>query len=555
MKNKLIAFLVIIIIILSAISIFFYVKYDELSKSVIDWYYGNLNIVQNKLIQDDIWINKDGRWWINADYIVSDLDKRIYYSGSGNRVYIPAECLNFKLESDKLNEWMYERISNINMPVWRVDKKKYICVDDLAKVYAMEHRYFEDMDVHALYSADSDRSSIQVARADQMYKIYNKPTLKSVLMGKILSGDKFYKMFELDGFAFIITQKGSVGYIKESDKCKYSDFEISPTNLRELREKKLSNKPIRLSWQQVYSYKPFEGEMKYSPEEGIDIVAPTWFEMNVDGIVLNTADVEYVKTAHTKGFQVWPTFTNHFDPKWTHSMLSSRENRDRVISQMLVYCALYDLDGINIDFENMYIKDKQLFVDFVELLSNKLNEQGMVVSIDVTVPDGSDMWSKVYDREALIQYVDYMMLMAYDEHWGSSPVAGSVSSRDWVITGIEKTLRMVPPQKLVLGVPFYSRIWTQRSSGKVKSKAVGAKAQQKWLQKTGAEVIYDEKTGQNYAESKVDGKLQKIWFEDSRSLSMRLGLAKKYNLAGIAGWSQSFTTDETWKQITEEYSH
>ena len=145
------------------------------------------------------------------------------------------------------------------------------------------------------------------------------------------------------------------------------------------------------------------------------------------------------------------------------------------------------------------------------------------------------------------------MLMAYDEHWASIQTPGSVASRDWVEKGIVESLELIPKEKLILGVPFYSRVWSQIGSGKVSSKAVGFNGQKVWLKDTGAVSNYDESTGQNYAETSVDGVKKKIWLEDATSLEMRIELAKKYDLPGIAGWSLLFTTDDVWKQIADEY--
>ena len=127
---------------------------------------------------------------------------------------------------------------------------------------------------------------------------------------------------------------------------------------------------------------------------------------------------------------VWALINNDFNLDITHEFLSSSETRDKIIRQILMYAELFRLDGINIDFENVYLKDKDLLVQFVRELTPILREAGIVVSMDVTVKSTSPNWSLCYDRKELGKVVDYMILMAYDEHWATSPVSGSVASID-----------------------------------------------------------------------------------------------------------------------------
>lgn len=184
-----------------------------------------------------------------------------------------------------------------------------------------------------------------------------------------------------------------------------------------------------------------------------------------------------------------------------------------------------------------------------------LHEQGLVVSIDVTPKSNSEMWSLFLDRAELIKSVDYMMLMAYDEHWASSPESGSVASLPWVENSILRLLEddQIPGSKLILSMPLYTRIWTEKTASdgsvKVSSKAVGMNKIRELIATNKLKPEFDPSTGQNYVQYPVEGGLNRIWIEDKVSLEARIALVHKYGLAGVATWSRSFQADDVWSVI------
>ncbi|WP_420798623.1 glycosyl hydrolase family 18 protein [Paenibacillus beijingensis] len=226
-----------------------------------------------------------------------------------------------------------------------------------------------------------------------------------------------------------------------------------------------------------------------------------------------------------------------------------------MIQQLLAYAKMYRLQGINIDFENVRTADKANLVQFVRELTPMLHEQNLVVSIDVTPKSNSELWSLFLDRPALIQSVDYMMLMAYDEHWASSPNSGSVASMPWVKRAVDRLVEEdgIPPAKLILGMPLYTRIWTetigQNGKRKVSSKAVGMDRVREIIAAKKLAPVYDAATGQNYVEYSENGALNRIWIEDALSIKARVDLANRYGLAGVATWNRSFQSDDIWSVI------
>jgi len=309
----------------------------------------------------------------------------------------------------------------------------------------------------------------------------------------------------------------------------------------------ISNAKINLVWQPTFEAANNLAIIDKVP--GMNVVAPSWFSIvSTNGFIKDCADANYVVNAHTKGYKVWALITNSFDPDLTSTVLHDPKARSYVVNQLLFFIEKYNLDGINLDFENIYDEDKDALTVFVREIKTALKPTGTIVSMDITVPSETSRWSTCYNRQALGGVVDYMMLMAYDEHWRTSPVSGSVASIGWVETGIINTLKSVPANKLILGIPFYMRKW-EENDGKVTAKTLTMDAAEKLIREKQLQPQWMADQGQYYFEYEEDGKLYRIWQEDARSIALKVGLADKYQLPGVAAWRKGFEKPEIWDVI------
>lgn len=317
---------------------------------------------------------------------------------------------------------------------------------------------------------------------------------------------------------------------------------------------KVTGKRINLTWDAIYNVQP--DPTKIGDWNGVNVVSPSWFSLSDGkGNIRSKADAAYSAWARNKGMQVWAMFGNSFEPDMTHEALSSYASRSSMIQQLIAYARTFRVQGINLDFENVYTKDKDNLIQFVRELTPLMHEQGLSVSIDVSPKSNSEMWSAYLDRGRLADAVDYLILMAYDEHWAASPVSGSVASLPWTENAITKILKEdgVAPSQLILGVPFYTRVWTEKTddNGKVEvsSKAIGMDAVRKLIEDNKLTPALSEETGQHYVEFKANGALQRIWLEDELSVQARVQLVKKYKLAGVASWTRAFAADDIWSVL------
>ena len=310
----------------------------------------------------------------------------------------------------------------------------------------------------------------------------------------------------------------------------------------------LPDKPaprVNLVWQPT-----FEAENNLSAlpvQPGVNTASPCWFSIvNEAGLIKSDVDETYIAAAKEKGYRLWPLIDSGFDADRMHALLINDKARHYVVQQLLFYTERYGFDGINLDFENIYDDDRDQLTLFVREITMALRAEGKTVSIDVTVPSTTPNWSPCYDREALAQIVDYVMLMAYDEHWRTSPVSGSVASLGWVENGILATMQQqVPAEKLVLGIPLYMRLWTEYQ-GKVSARTLTMPAAQALIKEKGLMPQWQADQGQYYFEYSEAGQRYRVWQEDERSLAGKVALVKKYNLAGIASWRKGFESPGVW---------
>ncbi|WP_151737445.1 glycosyl hydrolase family 18 protein [Paenibacillus tengchongensis] len=433
----------------------------------------------------------------------------------------------------------------------------YLPADTLRELYGFEIQ--EDTATGAVLLMKAGESvplgKVKGDEGERTRALRNEPTIHAPIVADMPPGEvvSIWKS-ELEDWLYVQMDSGYTGYVKAGDILSAGQKTVEPPKSEPTRaERSWKGKPVNMFWEAVYERKPDPSTFGELP--GVNVTSPTWFSIiDTDGNVRAKADNAYVDWAHQRGMEVWGLLSNSFEADLTTEALSTYDRRINTIAQMLEYADLYDLDGINIDFENVYTKDGPNVTQFMRELKPMAQAKNLIVSIDVTPKSNSEMWSLFLDRRALGEVVDFMMVMAYDEHWASSPTAGSVASLPWVEASISKIIEEddVPAEKLILGVPLYTRIWsetTENGKTKVSSKAVSMNAVQEIIADKKLTPKLDATAGQHYVEYKEDGVLRKIWIEDKLSLDARVALAKEYSLGGVAAWNRSFGNQEAWEAL------
>ena len=186
------------------------------------------------------------------------------------------------------------------------------------------------------------------------------------------------------------------------------------------------------------------------------------------------------------------------------------------------------------DFELIPSSSGEDYIEFIRELGIACRKNSLVLSVDNYVPMGN--LNDHYDRAEQGVVADYVIIMGYDEHYAGSSEAGSVASIGYVENGIKRTVAEVPPEKVIGGIPFYTRVWATKD-GEVSSNALSMPLAQEWVEQRGITLAWDDETCQNYGElTESDGTLRQVWIEDAESIRTKISVMRNYGIAGVAAW-------------------
>ncbi len=209
------------------------------------------------------------------------------------------------------------------------------------------------------------------------------------------------------------------------------------------------------------------------------------------------------------------------------------------------------MQGINIDFESLAGSDRARFTAFVQQLTNAAHAKNLTVSIDL--PRGSLSWNHLtaFDHNKLGQIVDYVIIMAYDQHYRSSPTPGSVAGMQWTEQGVIEFLSYgIPRDKLILGIPFYVREWKLDSANNIVSnRAIFTSELEQLIAEKNASMTWDPRFSQFKVAYTDGGFTHVFWLENNGTLQARIDIAKKYDLAGLAAWRLGYEPESFWMTL------
>ncbi|MFC5648710.1 glycosyl hydrolase family 18 protein [Paenibacillus solisilvae] len=482
------------------------------------------------------------------------LQEEVYYEKKSGSIILTGVDKLLRLKTNTLTATINSKPYKLNIAAEVKNDTVYIPVTPLEELYGIHVEYDQKLHTVTVIRAGE---AVQRAEAPEGGHIRNEPTIKAPIVQTLDKKGEVRIWGESEGWYKVqSTNGGIIGYTAKDDLklTKVEQIALPPEAVPFPAWKVIGQK-INLTWEAVYSSSSINTD-NISDMPGVNVVSPTWFELaDAAGNIKSIADMHYVNWAHNRGMQVWGLFSNGFEPKRTTAALASVNSRFTMIQQLLAYAKMYKLQGINIDFENVETSDKENLVQFVRELTPLLHEQGIIVSIDVSPKSNSEMWSAFLNRASLGKVVDYMMIMAYDEHWASSPNSGSVASLPWVENALVKIIEEdhVPTSKLILGMPLYTRLWTEKTDKNgatdVSSKAIGMDAVAKIISEHKLTPVLDSQSRQHYVQYSENGALKRIWIEDGLSMQGRTAIAKKYGLAGVATWQRAFQSKDIWAII------
>ena len=503
------------------------------------------NVKSNILIEDNtIYLSTADMQNFFDEYLLVDEENQMIITTSNTKtVMIPFDETTINVNGVQ---------KTIKHSLLNRDGEIYLPLTDLTDIYNIEVNYSAESNIITIDSLN--RKFVQALSSKDMSVKYL-PTVFSKTVDKVERGDTLVLVQDRenggnvveDNWIKVRTKKGEIGYVK------LENITDENTVREDLNINTAINGKVSLVWDYYSQY--VSAPVRNGEIEGINVVSPSFYEITSSGDIdanIGRNGQNYVEWAHANGYKVWPMVSNSElgDLDAISELLSTFENRSYLIDNILDELIDAGVDGVNIDFENMYQADKDNYSRFIIELAPRLREAGLTLSVDVTAPDGSETWSLCFDRNIIGKVADYIIFMGYDQNGVSALEAGTVAGADWVELNIKKFLGQegVSANKLILAMPFYTRLW-QESNGTLTSSVVNMRSV---TIPDGVEKTWDEKTKQYYIEYERNGTTYKMWIEDEESLKAKMDLINQYELAGGAFWSKDRESNTVWGIIAEE---
>ena len=498
---------------------------------------GHTAVLYNYEIQEAKGIYENGQTYLPITWVNEHINKRFYWDHTEKLlVYtLPNQIVYADAETKGSN----------GAPLLVVkDDQVYLTLGLIANYSDIQIEAFDGGEARRVFLTDWGTRNTAVVQKDG--NVREKGGIKSPIVTAVSEGAKVTVLETMENWSEIMTEDGHVGYIENQRLGEMSEQTFESGRQPEVYAGTRLDEKIVLAWHQVmnadanqYLDDVLEGT------RGVNVISPTWFSLTDNqGGYKSLASKAYVDRAHELGLQVWALLDNFSSDVQTEVLLYSTSTRRKLINSLMEEVETYNLDGLNMDFESLKPEAGVHYIQFLRELSIPCREKGIILSVDNYVPFE---YNAFYDREEQGIVADYVIIMGYDEHTSLSD-AGSVASLEFVRGGIERTLEEVPKEKLINGVPFYTRIWTEDQNG-LQSEAYGIAAAKEWVDRNEVELYWQQELGQYYGELTTPNGISYLWMEEEESLALKMNLIRSYDLAGVACWKLDLEDEAAWESI------
>ena len=428
------------------------------------------------------------------------------------------------------------------------DGKFYISLDVVKEYTDLDYAYYSDPN-RVVIRNEWDGVEQATVQSDTA-QVRQKGGIKSLILADVQKGDTLLYLENLDNWCKVMTADGYIGYIQTEDISEPEAIEVR-TAKKDSYERITRDHKINLVWHQSTSTESNDAMAEMTAEmTGVNVISPTWFSVTDEtGTISSLASADYVKLAHDAGREVWGLIDNFNEAFDETTDLAYASVRSRIIEQLLAEAASCGMDGINVDFENLKEAGIPHYLQFLRELTSAAHAQNLVVSVDTPVPQAYTMY---YQRGEQARFVDYMIVMAYDEHFAGSEEAGSVSSLPFVQQAVEEMTRVMPADQVICGIPFYTRVWTEKfGQSAITSEVLGMDGAKNYAKENQMTETWDASLGQNVATVETSDARYTIWMEDEQSMEEKLKVIQSADLAGVAEWKLGFECADVWSLISE----
>lgn len=428
------------------------------------------------------------------------------------------------------------------------DGTVYFSLDVVKEYTDLDYAYYSDPN-RVVIRNEWDGVEQATVQSDTA-QVRQKGGIKSLILADVQKGDTLLYLENLDNWCKVMTADGYTGYIQTEDISEPEAIEAR-TAKKDSYERITRDHKINLVWHQSTSTESNDAMAEMTAEmTGVNVISPTWFSVTDEtGTISSLASADYVKLAHDAGREVWGLIDNFNEAFDETTDLAYASVRSRIIEQLLAEAASCGMDGINVDFENLKEAGIPHYLQFLRELTSAAHAQNLVVSVDTPVPQAYTMY---YQRGEQARFVDYMIVMAYDEHFAGSEEAGSVSSLPFVQQAVEEMTRVMPADQVICGIPFYTRVWTEKfGQSAITSEVLGMDGAKNYAKENQMTETWDASLGQNVATVETSDARYTIWMEDEQSMEEKLKVIQSADLAGVAEWKLGFERADVWSLISK----
>ena len=573
MRVGLLVLLLIVLVIAAIAGAFLWKKYSP-SKERMDTkkYYGIENDSQMAItvdgqIVEPLGMISDGKAYVQYEIVRDYINSRFYWDTNENKLLytLPTDIVTVEVGSKDYS--VSKEKKSEDYVILKTDgNTTYIALDFIQQYTNIDYEVY-DSPSRVMITCDWGKKQVATVKSDTQVRY--RGGVKSPIVTDVKKKDEVIVLENEQNWKKVLTKDGYIGYVKKNalknEKTKNVTRDFTEPEYTSIKK----DYTINMAWHNVTNSTANNGlQQRIAATKGLTTIVPTWFHVkDTQGNLESIASTDYVNYAHQANLEVWASIRD-FDGgigsnDESLELLSHSSSRENLINQLIGAVMQVGIDGINVDFEKISKDCGEHYIQFIRELSVKCRQNGIVLSVDNYVPKG---YNQQYNRKEQGVMADYVVIMGYDEHNGSSLEAGAVSSYDFVKEGIEETIKEVPAEKVISGIPFFTRLWTEtpktqdelnQEAGteaadyptKVTSEPLGMTTAKEKISQAGAQITFDETTGDNYATWEADGVTYEIWLEDATSIEPKLKLMKKNKLAGTAAWALGQESSDIWDLI------
>lgn len=507
-------------------------------------------IYEDRVLPKEQVMREDGQFYLSLEAINEYFDESAHYD-EGKKAVVFNNKLGEKILPLDSNEGSINGGKiGLRDPIVKKDDHIYVPVEAFVHDYHVTMHYNKDKNV--LLIDDCNTSYATGKLSGDGVNLREEATTNSPIMATLKAASDLIVFGKENDWYHVRERDGLIGWIRE-DNISVETLDGEYVKKSDEPTYSAVKKPLNITYDYTYAQVKDSVIQNIKPIEGLDVIIPTWFSIeNANGDIKDRGDIRYVENYAKLGIDTWAYLDNSFDPELTHAFLQNEEARKKAVGLLVNLTKSYGMKGINIDFENTKLEDRDAITTFVQEVAEAARAESLLVSVCVTPQISKDVEDELYDRKALAEISDYVVLMAYDQHWGSSQKAGSVAEYKWVEGNVNLSLKDIPPEKFILSVPFYSRLWQEQNS-QMTSQAVGMKTTADYVSSHNIKPVWDEDAKQYAIQQDVNGNSEKIWIENGESVAWKVSLMRKYNLAGISSWRLGFETPDVWTTIHDQF--